>query len=191
MYLRFINTHHLNKYDNCVRVITVYQIKYRLFYYIFLNDRRILSATILMRPKSLRFNVLVVLFSYYRRPVVCRTASSSLFFSPRFFLCEEKSKRHRRRASCARALAFLLVSKQHNAYYIHIQRYKTIENDDDKKKRIPYSATERKTFFVRNKKTSVDPPPLTVLSYIINRLIFLSEQLKYYILYLIKTCFLK
>lgn len=68
-----------------------------------------------------------------------RCMSHCFFF---FFLCEKICKRDRekknkktKRKLCA--LTFSLVSKQHNAYCIHIQRYKTIENDDDKKKKNP------------------------------------------------------
>jgi hypothetical protein len=55
-------------------------------------------------------------------------------------LCEKKARSVEKKdeeeeeVQAVRPNASSLLSKQHNAYCIHIQRYKIIEKDDDKKK---------------------------------------------------------
>jgi flagellar biosynthesis/type III secretory pathway M-ring protein FliF/YscJ len=78
-----------------------------------------------------------------------------LFFF--FFLCEKKARNREKKdeeeeAQAVRPNASSLVSKQHNAYCIHIQRYKTIGNDDDKKEKESQIARQRKRHFPKKQE---------------------------------------
>lgn len=101
-----------------------------------------IHRTLMHRTKRWWIDSLVVLFSCCRRPVVCRSASSSsslpfflLSSSSSLFSWGEREREKDEEAQAVRLNASSLVSKQHNAYNIHIQRYKTIANNADRKKK--------------------------------------------------------
>ena len=129
MYLSVIITYRLTEFDYCIRLIDDYWIRYErcLPNVLFVNNLNASEISLTLCSCRLIFLLLTT-----------RCISHCFSFSFSFF-SRKKLKRHRKRSrsgptpSCARALTFLLVSKQHNAACI--QRYKTIGNDDDKKKK--------------------------------------------------------
>lgn len=132
MYLTFIMTDHSNK-DGQLNMMIAWDeqlsVKSNTDYFIIFFSNNVISSN-LSGSTRLSSYFLVVVNSLYVALLLL------------LFLCEKICKRDRekknkktKRKLCA--LTFSLVSKQHNAYCIHIQRYKTIENDDDKKKKNP------------------------------------------------------